>query len=57
MNPNKQPTNNSLYLHIYDFNSAVRFTIIGLIMFYGISTLVGYLMPNPIIYIYIMAAN
>ena len=57
MNPNKQPTNNSLYLHIYDFNSAVRFTIIGLIMFYGISTLVGYLMPNPIIYTYIMAAN
>ena len=29
------------------------FFLIGWVWFYGISTIVGYLMPNPVFYIYI----
>ena len=32
---------------------SLRFVWFGLVWFYGISTIVGYLMPNPVIYIYI----
>ena len=36
----------SLYIYI-------KYTGFGLVGFYGISTIVGYLMPNHLIYIYI----
>ena len=40
---------NSLYTYILNRYDLVRF---GLVWFYGISTIVGYLMPNPL-YTYI----
>ena len=36
----------SLYIYI-------KYIEYGLVRFYGISTIVGYLMPNPVFYIYI----
>ena len=38
----------SLYIYIY-----IRYIAFGLVGFYGISIIVGYLMPNPI-YTYIL---
>ena len=40
--------NTKSYLYIY-----IKYIGFGLIRFYGISTLVGYLMPNPL-YTYIL---
>ena len=40
----------SLYIYI-------KYIWFGLVGFYGISTIVGYLMPNPHIYIYIYILN
>ena len=42
--------------HCWLFNaksSYIKYIGIGLVGFYGISTIVGYLMPNPFLYIYI----
>ena len=44
---------NPLYTYVLNIYDLVWF---GLVWFYGISTIVGYLMPNPI-YTYILNIN
>ena len=42
---------NYIYIYIYILN--IRYIGFGLVGFYGMSTIVGYLMPNPL-YTYIL---
>ena len=42
-----------LFNVIYPLYIYIKYIWIGLVGFYGISTIVGYLMPNPLLYIYI----
>ena len=45
----KQPRLISLFDFLLDTNTSLSQRIlIGLVQFYGISTIVGYLMPNPV---------
>ena len=43
-----------LILLLYKLGNSISFGLVwfGLVRFYGISTVVGYLMPNPFLYIY-----